>query len=104
MTDTYHVYPTKDVKRHNTDGENCWCDPALEENLVIHNKQEINYHLSPPCKGRRKYTLRQTGKKQVKKFHTEVEAGLYLARIEWDTLYIHDETGRIERRLENEPK
>ncbi len=102
MNDTYHVYPTKDVKPHNTDGGNCWCDPTLEENLVIHNKKEINYHLLFKNRSKYKYSLRRSGTGKGKGFYTEIEAGLYLATIEWNTLYIHDKTGRIERIIKND--
>ena len=46
-----HVYPVNDLWEHETDGEECWCDPEIRwvdpetgetysEPLVIHNSAD----------------------------------------------------------------
>jgi hypothetical protein len=37
-----HIYPTNDIKPHNTDDGECWCNPTIDEedNLVIHNAMD----------------------------------------------------------------
>lgn len=37
MNDRHHITPINDTKKHNTDSPNCWCQPAIELGLVIHN-------------------------------------------------------------------
>jgi hypothetical protein len=36
-----HTYPLNDLKEHNTDSEDCWCNPTVEQEengkLIIHN-------------------------------------------------------------------
>lgn len=33
-----HVYPIADLREHEIEGEQCWCDPMIEDdgNLIIH--------------------------------------------------------------------
>lgn len=37
-----HVYPLNDLKEHQTDGRQCWCNPTIEEcgYLIIHNSAD----------------------------------------------------------------
>lgn len=40
-----HIYPLNDLKEHETNGENCWCEPTEEEIannglLIIHNSAD----------------------------------------------------------------
>ena len=34
-----HVYPINDIKEHNTDTSQCWCEPSIEEcgAVIVHN-------------------------------------------------------------------
>ena len=32
-----HVVQTNDLREHNTSGETCWCNPMIDDLLVIHN-------------------------------------------------------------------
>ena len=32
-----HVYPLNDLKEHNTESSNCWCNPRIEDGVMIHN-------------------------------------------------------------------
>lgn len=34
-----HVYPVEDLREHDLSGQ-CWCNPALDGNLVIHNSMD----------------------------------------------------------------
>lgn len=33
----FHIAPIIDIVDHKTDGQQCWCHPKYEENVVIHN-------------------------------------------------------------------
>lgn len=33
----FHIVPVNDTRLHITDGGDCWCEPAREDGLVIHN-------------------------------------------------------------------
>lgn len=35
-----HIYPVEDLKPHDLEGDNCWCQPCVEEDLVIHNAMD----------------------------------------------------------------
>ena len=41
MTNTFHskqhVYPTNDLKPHDTESGQCWCNPQSDDFVVIHN-------------------------------------------------------------------
>ena len=46
MTLQHHVYPPNDLREHNTDTADCWCDPYIESgvnpkgviyDIVVHN-------------------------------------------------------------------
>ena len=32
-----HVYPVNDFRPHNTHSTKCWCNPTVNEYVVIHN-------------------------------------------------------------------
>ncbi len=32
-----HICPIGDIKEHRTDSPDCWCEPVLTDDLVIHN-------------------------------------------------------------------
>lgn len=32
-----HVYPIDDLKPHVLEGDYCWCQPVLEDDLIVHN-------------------------------------------------------------------
>jgi len=34
-----HIYPIHDLREHVTDGDECWCNPTIDEedDIVIHN-------------------------------------------------------------------
>ncbi len=38
------MYPTDDLRRHNTDGAKCWCRPTVEGNgedaIIVHNAMD----------------------------------------------------------------
>ena len=39
----YHVYPTNDLREHETDGDSCWCCPVPDEefpNVLVHNSMD----------------------------------------------------------------
>ena len=42
--DNYHVYPVHDLKEHDTESLDCWCDPRIENDLphyvVVHNSAD----------------------------------------------------------------
>ena len=38
--EVYHVYPLNDLREHNTDGAECWCNPQYENDLLIHNSMD----------------------------------------------------------------
>ncbi len=37
-----HTYPLDDWKEHETDGDDCWCNPRIEEDgkLIVHNSMD----------------------------------------------------------------
>jgi len=43
---TFHVYPLDDLRRHETDGEDCWCEPSYQyeigwlDHILIHNSAD----------------------------------------------------------------
>jgi len=37
---TQHIYPVEDLKPHDLEGDTCWCDPCVEDDLVIHNAMD----------------------------------------------------------------
>ena len=44
MTNTFHskqhVYPTNDLKPHNTESSQCWCNPDVDDFVVIHKSAD----------------------------------------------------------------
>jgi len=32
-----HVVPTDDLRAHEVEGVICWCDPEVDEGMVVHN-------------------------------------------------------------------
>lgn len=40
MNPPLHVVPCNDLREHDTDGEECWCCPRLEDGVVIHNSAD----------------------------------------------------------------
>jgi len=43
---TLHVYPLDDLRQHETDGEDCWCEPSYQyeigwlDHILIHNSAD----------------------------------------------------------------
>ena len=37
MTAYTHFYPVNDFREHNTETPECWCNPRIEDDMVIHN-------------------------------------------------------------------
>lgn len=35
-----HVVPVNDLKEHVTDGAECWCNPVIDDLVVIHNSMD----------------------------------------------------------------
>jgi hypothetical protein len=35
-----HVYPTEDLRDHVLVGLECWCHPAMDEGVIIHNAMD----------------------------------------------------------------
>lgn len=35
-----HIYPVEDLKPHELSGSTCWCNPTVEDDLVIHNSMD----------------------------------------------------------------
>ena len=35
-----HIYPVEDIRPHNTKSDECWCNPCVEDDLVIHNAMD----------------------------------------------------------------
>ncbi len=37
-----HTYPLNDLREHQTDGDDCWCNPRIEEDgaHIIHNSMD----------------------------------------------------------------
>jgi hypothetical protein len=36
-----HVYPVSDLRKHETEGEDCWCQPIIDEyGVVVHNSMD----------------------------------------------------------------
>lgn len=42
MTNHIHVYPTNDLREHDTSSLDCWCNPEFDNrnNLVIHHSMD----------------------------------------------------------------
>lgn len=38
--EVYHVYPLNDLREHNTDGAECWCNPQHDGDMIIHNSMD----------------------------------------------------------------
>ena len=35
-----HVYPINDLMDHKTDGTSCWCNPDIDDGVVVHNAMD----------------------------------------------------------------
>ena len=35
-----HVIPVADLRPHNEEGIICWCEPEVEENIVVHHAMD----------------------------------------------------------------
>ena len=35
-----HVFPLNDLKPHNTESNDCWCNPEVDDFVVIHNSMD----------------------------------------------------------------
>lgn len=35
-----HVFPLNDWAEHNTESSDCWCDPKVDDFVVIHNSAD----------------------------------------------------------------
>lgn len=39
-----HVYPLHDLRDHDTDGHDCWCNPSIEhvegDQIIVHNSAD----------------------------------------------------------------
>lgn len=43
-----HVYPVNDLREHVTDGDDCWCQPTIDEHgIVIHNALDQRERYEP---------------------------------------------------------
>lgn len=38
--EVWHVYPLDDLREHNTDGSQCWCNPTHDGDTIVHNSMD----------------------------------------------------------------
>jgi hypothetical protein len=36
----FHVYPINDFREHITEGVGCWCNPRIEDDIIVHNSMD----------------------------------------------------------------
>jgi len=40
LVEMQHIYPVNDLRDHVTNGEPCWCRPAVDDGVTIHNAMD----------------------------------------------------------------